>query len=185
MYGMYKIMTVMLMTMTTLSSAYTSPRVKNVGITPPLKEKFDPLKLSEKVSETEFSRLRESEIKHSRWAMISAVSIPLLETATSEPAIHAFDKLPLEYQMGILSTITIGEFATMLKGYKNPFENDSNSFKLKDDYQPGDLGFKIADEWKDEKFLDFSNKELNNGRLAMIASLGMIVQELITDKPLF
>ena len=185
MYRMCSLMSFLFMTITTLSSAYTVPSVKNVGITPPLKEKFDPLKLSEKVSETEFSRLRESEIKHSRWAMISAVSIPLLETATSEPAIHAFDKLPLEYQMGILSTITIGEFATMLKGYKNPFENDSNSFKLKDDYQPGDLGFKIADEWKDEKFLDFSNKELNNGRLAMIASLGMIVQELVTDKPLF
>ena len=29
------------------------------------------------------------------------------------------------------------------------------------------------------------NAEINNGRLAMIASLGMIVQELVTDKPIF
>ena len=185
MYGMYKLMTVMLMTMTTLSSAYTSPSVKNVGIVSPFKEKFDPFKFTDNVDDIEFSRLRESELKHGRWAMISAASIPIIESVTSDKAIHAFDKLPLEYQISILSTITISEFTTMLRGYKNPFEKDSNSFKLYEFYQPGDLGFKLADDWDDEKFIELSNKELNNGRLAMIASVGMIIQELVTDKPLF
>jgi len=29
------------------------------------------------------------------------------------------------------------------------------------------------------------NAEINHGRLAMIGSLGMIVQELVTNKPIF
>ena len=185
MYGMYKLITVMLMTMTSLSSAYTSPSVKNVGITPPFKEGFDPLKFSSNVKDIEIVRLRESELKHGRWAMISAASIPLIETVTPGPAIHAFDNLPIDLQLGIIGIITIGEFTSMLQGYKNPFENDSNAFKLKDDYQPGNLGFKLSNNWDEEKFIDLSNKELNNGRLAMIASVGMIVQELTTNKSLF
>ena len=126
MYGMYKLMTVMLMTMTTLSSAYTSPSVKNVGITPPFKVIFDPLKFSYDVKDSEVSRLRESELKHGRWAMISAASIPLIESVTPGPAIHAFDNLPINLQLSIVGAITIGEFTSMLRGYKNPFEKETN-----------------------------------------------------------
>lgn len=169
-----------------MCSGYQVPQMENVGITAPFTKKFDPLELSIPVPPEEFSRLREAELKHGRWGMISATSIPLLELHSRAPSIHAFDKLPSEYQTGILALILAGEFTTMLQGYENPFVNGSPSaFKVRDDYQPGDMGFHVADGWSDEKFIDYSNKELNNGRLAMIASLGMIVQELVTNAPLF
>ena len=124
---------------------------------------------------------KEAEKTNGRWAMIAASTIPLIESKTRSPAIHEFDKLPANLQLGIVGFILMGEGASMLKGWKNPFENGtSNYFKLEDDYQPGDLGFEISNH--DD--VDLHNKELNNGRLAMIAAAGMIAQELVTNKPL-
>jgi hypothetical protein len=73
----------------------------------------------------------------------------------------------------------------MLLGWENPFKNNSNYFLMKEDYQPGDLGFYAPFEFlnKDKNFM--LNAEINNGRLAMISALGMIVQELATNKPIF
>ena len=160
--------------------------VKDVGITPPFREKFDPIGFSNNIPDIEFARLREAELKHARWGMISALSIPLLEIHCSEPAIHAYDKLPVDTQLAIAGAILMGEFTTMVRGYKNPFTYGSPAaFKLREGYQPGDMGISLDTLLNESMFKDMSNKELNNGRLAMIASLGMIVQELVTNKPLF
>ena len=70
------------------------------------------------------------------------------------------------------------EFSSMLNGWQNPLQKP---FALNEDYQPGDLGFKVSNN----RDINMINKELNNGRLAMIASLGMIVQELVTGQTLF
>jgi hypothetical protein len=52
---------------------------------------------------------------------------------------------------------------------------------LKDDYQPGNLGNYNMDKIS----YDLLNKELNNGRLAMIAFIGILAQELVSEKAVF
>ena len=65
------------------------------------------------------------------------------------------------------------------------FDNSSNYFTMKENYLPGDLGFAVPRSFldKDEEFM--LNAEVNNGRLAMIGSLGMITQELVSNAPIF
>ena len=84
-----------------------------------------------------------------------------------------------------LTLVYAYEFRTLGLGWENPFTNSSNYFVMKEDYQPGDAGFSLPKSFldKDETFM--SNAELNHGRLAMIGSLGMIAQELVTNQPIF
>ena len=164
---------------------FSKPLVKEIGITAPFSKKFDPLSLSENIKDTEFARLRESELKHARAAMIGATVIPLAEVVNHEPGINFVSKMPLEMQLSLLGVVGVAEFASMLNGWENPFENGSSgAFRLEEDYQPGDLGFGLYQNMSEEKFIEQSNKELNNGRLAMFAALGMLAQELITNQPL-
>jgi len=60
-------------------------------------------------------------------------------------------------------------------------------WSIRSDHVPGDLGFdplnlKPTDP---EELKTMQTKELNNGRLAMLAAAGMIAQELATGQKLF
>lgn len=154
--------------------------LKLAGVTKPLGY-FDPLGFAKGKSLATFVKLREAELKHGRWGMISAVAIPITELVTHEKSIHVLDNTNIINLLAFTGFVGATELRSILLGWENPFTNSSNYFAMKSDYQPGDLGLNISN--KNDLFM--LNAELNNGRLAMFASLGMIVQELITNKPIF
>jgi light-harvesting complex I chlorophyll a/b binding protein 1 len=142
---------------------------------------FDP---SNYAGGLEPSFYRESELKHGRLAMMGTLMLPVLEHSHSQVGDHvlgidAFQALPEDTRFTVVYAMFVCELYTMLIGWENPV---NKAFTLKANYQPGD--FKIG--WNEKKAdLDLMDKELNNGRLAMIGMLGMMVQELVTHRPLF
>jgi hypothetical protein len=125
--------------------------------------------------------LREAELKHGRLAMMATVILPTLEMFTDEPGIHQFQHLPDLAQVGLVAMMLAGEFGTMFRNWKDPRDKP---FTLKEDVQPGDMGLGLWDPSNPET-LTRMDQELNHGRLAVIGALGMMVQELVTQQPLF
>jgi light-harvesting complex I chlorophyll a/b binding protein 1 len=124
--------------------------------------------------------LREAELKHGRLAMIAAITLPLTEQFSDDLGISFFQNNP-EYVGFGLSLMFISEFCSMIRGWENP---TVKLFSLKENYQPGDL-FGVNLELMGTNVGNQMDKELNNGRLAMIGIFGMMMQELATQQQLF
>merc|ERR1712125_301352 len=156
---------------------------------------FDPLGFADKADEATIKRYREAEITHGRVAMLAVVgflvgekvegSSFLFDASISGPAITHLSQVPPLF-WGLL-TIGIGaaEQKRAEVGWVEP-ENvpvDQPGL-LRSEYSPGDIGFDplgLKPEDPEELFA-LQTKELQNGRLAMLAAAGFLAQELVDGK---
>lgn len=156
---------------------------------------FDPLGLGEKADEPTLKRYREAELTHGRVAMLAAVgflvgeavegSSFLFDAQISGPAITHLAQVPAPFW--ILLTIAIGASETTRAeiGWVDPKDVPvEKAGLLRTDYVPGDLGFdplglKPTDP---AALFEMQTKELQNGRLAMLAAAGFLAQELTNGK---
>jgi len=156
---------------------------------------FDPLGFAEKADENTLKRYREAELTHGRVAMLAAVgflvgeqvegSSFLFDASISGPAITHLAQVPPVFW--VLLTVAIGaaEQYRATVAFVEP-ENvpvDQPGL-LRDDYVPGDLGFDPLGLKPDdtEDFRIMQTKELQHGRLSMLAVAGFMAQELTDGK---
>ena len=143
---------------------------------------FDPLNLAKGKTEIEFKKWQENEIKHSRVAMLATVGLlvqkqfhPVISGEIGESIYHwqiIANKYP-SLTAAIIFIIASFELYSIPKSWQMTSVNGIAD--LNEDYTPGNLLFNfIKDE---EKLKDLQTKEINNGRLAMIASIIIILQQ--------
>lgn len=135
---------------------------------------------------------REVEIKHCRVAMLAALGYPLAEQfhplfggGINTPSFSAFQQTPLQtFWPAVVFTIAVIEVLSIIPAFENP---NIEGWAIRTDHSPGDLGFDPLGlkPTGAAELADMQTKELNNGRLAMIAIAGMVVQEGVTGAKLF
>jgi hypothetical protein len=175
------------------------------GISGPL-DFFDPLAFcsddgasNEKMSKGKVLFYREVELKHARVAMLAALGFPLAEQfhplfggSVDVPSYYAFQETPLQTFWPAVVLVIAGFEVFSVFSFQNPASvlpdgRPAQPWTMREDHSPGDLGFDpLGLKPSDPAALaEMQTKELNNGRLAMIAIAGMVAQEAVTGEKLF
>jgi len=140
-------------------------------------------------------RYREAELTHGRVAMLATIgflvgekvegSSFLFDAQVSGPAISHLSQVPVPFWFVLVAAIGAAEQKRATVGWVEP-ENVpvAQAGALRENYIPGDIGFDplnlAPDNEKDLVLMQ--TKELQNGRLAMLAAAGFIAQELVDGK---
>jgi hypothetical protein len=165
------------------------------GALPPFEDIFDPLGLAEKADGNTLKRYREAEVTHGRVAMLAVLGFLageavegksfLWDASVKGPAITHLSQVPPVFWTLLAIGIGAAEQTRAEIGWVEP-ENvpvDQPGL-LREEYYPGDIGFDpLGLRPSDPAEFDImATKELQNGRLAMLAAAGFMAQELVNGK---
>jgi len=162
---------------------------------------FDPLGLA--TSEAKLKTYREAEIKHGRLAMLAALGWPLSEelqgplskalgmpdllvsgcdpASTTAQCTEILSRAPSVLNGGLQNISPLYWASVIL--FSGAVEAYGQKIAKRPNYLPGDLGFDPLNLYQSKDAagkLDIQLKELNNGRLAMIAITGYAFNEAAT-----
>jgi hypothetical protein len=156
---------------------------------------FDPLGFGAKADEATLKRYREAELTHGRVSMLAVIgflvgekvegSSFLFDASIKGPAITHLSQVPPLFWALLTIAIGASEQTRATIGWVDPKDAPvSKPGLLRDDYVPGDIGFdplglKPSDP---TELAILQTKELQNGRLAMLAAAGFMAQELVDGK---
>merc|ERR1711998_453199 len=155
------------------------------GVTGPLGF-FDPLGFcsADDITEGKVKFYRELELKHGRVGMLAALGFlvgenfhPLFGGDIDVPAYLAFQQTPLQtFWPIVVFAIAIPEIFSVFT-FETPAlfsglgTKPGDTWSIRSDHEPGDLGFDpLGLKPTDPELKEMQTKELNNGRLAMIAA---------------
>ncbi|KAL1524295.1 hypothetical protein AB1Y20_019198 [Prymnesium parvum] len=152
-------------------------------------ENFDPFNLLDGKSKEQVMTWREAELTHCRVGMLASAGFLVQEkfhplfSGDGGPAIDQIPKLPVFMWFAMTLGIGIAEGYRVSLGWSSPSEPNHVFQKLKPGYIPGDLGFDPLGLKPEDpaEFREMQTKELQNGRLAMIAAAGFLAQEAVSD----
>lgn len=155
---------------------------------------FDPLGLSTGKDAATLKQWREAEIKHGRVCMLAAVGLLTQEILKNPigidgPAIRHLDlldeKFPEFGEIFILLCAFIEGWSIVNKWEPREVTRSlKRAARLRDDSEPGDLGWDPLGWYPSDPTEQaiIKTKELQNGRLAMLAVAGIAAQELLDGK---
>jgi len=145
------------------------------------------------VTEGKIRFYREVELKHGRLGMLAALGLivgenyhPLFGGDIDVPSYLAFQQTPLQaFWPAVVLAIAIPEIYSV-QTFEPP-SSTTQRWTIRSDHEAGDLGFdplglKPEDP---EELREVQTKELTFGRVAMLATATMIVEELVTGSKLF
>merc|ERR1739838_755769 len=143
---------------------------------------WDPLELSKDGNEDVFKRRRSVEIKHGRVSMLAAMGYMTPEIAGKWPG-YLSPSAGLKFQdipngLAAISKVPAAGWAQIL-AYGGYCEY-SGGFDEYTKGAPGEYGFKVLTSSDPEAKKKKLNAELANGRLAMMAIIGMFFQDGLT-----